>query len=56
MAMAGEVPLLTAETQWGTDDMNIWDAENFKEATADYETTEVFAYGLPAIVYECLFV
>lgn len=48
MAMAGEVPLLTAETQWGTDDMNIWDAENFKEATAGYETTEVFAYGLPA--------
>lgn len=48
MAMAGEVPLLTAETQWGTDDMNIWDAENFKAATADYETTEVFAYGLPA--------
>ncbi len=48
MAMAGEVPLLTAETQWGTDDMNIWDAENFKEATAGYETTEVFAYGLPS--------
>lgn len=48
MAMAGEVPILTAETQWGTDDMNIWDAENFKEATADYETTEVFAFGLPA--------
>ncbi len=48
MAMAGEVPLLTAETQWGTDDMNIWDAENFKEVTADYETTEVFAFGLPA--------
>ena len=56
MAMAGEVPLLTAETQWGvwdTDEngdplMNIWDEENFKNATADYETTEVFAYGLPA--------
>jgi len=48
MAMAGEVPLLTAETQWGTDEMNIWDAENFKEVTADYETTEVFAFGLPA--------
>lgn len=48
MAMAGEVPLLTAETQWGTDDMNIWDAENFKEATAGYETTEVFAFGLPS--------
>ncbi len=48
MAMAGEVPILTAETQWGTDEMNIWDAENFKEVTADYETTEVFAFGLPA--------
>lgn len=48
MAMAGEVPILTAETQWGTDEMNIWDAENFKEATADYETTEVFAFGLPS--------
>lgn len=56
MAMAGEVPLLTAETQWGiwdTDEngdplMNIWDTENFKNATKDYETTEVFAFGLPA--------
>lgn len=48
MAMAGKVPLLTAETQWGTDDMNIWDAESFKAATAGYETTEVFAFGLPA--------
>ena len=56
MAMAGEVPILTAETQWGvwdTDEegnplMNIWDEENFKNATKDYETTEVFAFGLPA--------
>ena len=48
MAMAGVVHILTAETQWGTDEMNIWDAENFKEATADYETTEVFAFGLPS--------
>ena len=56
MAMAGEVPLLTAETQWGVWEedengeplMNIWDEENFKNATADYETTEVFAFGLPA--------
>ncbi|MBQ7943689.1 MAG: extracellular solute-binding protein [Lachnospiraceae bacterium] len=48
MAMGGEVPLLTAETQWGTDEMNIWDAESFNAATADYETTQVFAYGLPA--------
>ncbi|MBR2403709.1 MAG: extracellular solute-binding protein [Lachnospiraceae bacterium] len=56
MAMAGEVPLLTAETQWGiwdTDEngdplMNIWDAENFANATEGYETTEVFAFGLPS--------
>ena len=27
---------------------HVWDAEAFKEATAGYETTEVFAYGLPA--------
>lgn len=47
-AMAGEVPLLTAETQWGTDDMNIWDAESFNAATEGMETTEVFAFGLPA--------
>ncbi|MBO5303326.1 MAG: extracellular solute-binding protein [Lachnospiraceae bacterium] len=48
MAMGGEVPILTAETQWGTDDLNVWDSEAFKAATADYERTEVFAYGLPA--------
>ncbi len=48
MAMGGEVPLLTAETQWGTDELNIWDSESFKTTTADYETTQVFAYGLPA--------
>ncbi len=47
-AMQGPVPLLTADTQWGTDDMNIWDAESFAAATADTETVEVFAYGLPA--------
>ena len=47
-AMAGEVPLLTAETQWGTDDMNIWDAESFNAATEGMETTQVFAFGLPA--------
>ncbi len=55
-AMAGPVPLLTAETQWGIWDedengdplMNIWDAENFAKATEGYETTEVFAFGLPA--------
>lgn len=47
-AMAGEVPILTAETQWGTDDMNIWDADSFNEATKDLDKTEVFAFGLPA--------
>lgn len=47
-AMQGPVPFLTAETQWGTDDMNIWDPESFKEATEGSETVEVFAYGLPA--------
>ncbi len=47
-AMKGPVPLLTAETQWGTDDMNIWDAEAFAAATEGKETVEVFAYGLPA--------
>lgn len=47
-AMSGPVPVLTAETQWGTDDMNIWDAESFNAATEGAETTEVFAFGLPA--------
>lgn len=47
-AMSGPVPLLTAETQWGTDDMDIWNEESFKEATEGMETTEVFAYGLPS--------
>lgn len=47
-AMAGEVPLLTAETQWGTDEMNIWDAESFNSATEGMETTQVFAFGLPS--------
>lgn len=47
-AMDGEVPILTAETQSGTDDMNIWDAESFDAATEGYDTTEVFAFGLPS--------
>lgn len=47
-AMSGPVPILTAETQWGTDDMNVWDAENFEQATEGMETTEVFAFGLPS--------
>lgn len=57
-AMAGEVPVLSAELQWGdwTEDeegnvgLNIWDEENFNENVSNYtdETTQVFAFGLPA--------
>ncbi len=47
-AMNGEVPVLTAETQWGTDEMDIWNEESFDEATEGYDTTEVFAFGLPS--------
>ncbi len=46
-AMGGPVPILTAATQWGTDDMNVWDAESFNAATEGMDTTEVFAFGLP---------
>lgn len=48
-AMAGEVPILTADIQSYTDDsVNVWDAESFAEATKDLDTTEVFAFGLPS--------
>lgn len=47
-AMSGPVPILTADTQWGTDDMNVWDADSFASATEGMETTEVFAFGLPS--------
>ena len=48
-AMAGEVPILTADIQnYADDSVNVWDAEQFAEATAGMETTEVFAFGLPA--------
>ncbi len=48
-AMSGEVPILTADIQnYADDSVNVWDADSFKEATADYETTTVFAFGLPA--------
>lgn len=58
-AMAGEVPILSAELQWGNwddadgdgnPDLNIWDADNFNENVANFsdEMTEVFAFGLPA--------
>ncbi|MBO5209373.1 MAG: extracellular solute-binding protein [Lachnospiraceae bacterium] len=48
-AMAGEVPILTAEVQsYADDSVNVWDAEQFAEATADMDTTTVFAFGLPS--------
>lgn len=48
-AMAGEVPILTAEVQsYADDSVNVWDAEQFAEATKDMATTEVFAFGLPS--------
>ncbi len=48
-AMSGEVPILTADIQnYADDSVNVWDADSFKEATADYETTTVFAFGLPS--------
>lgn len=48
-AMAGEVPILTADIQsYADDSVNVWDADEFAEATAGLDTTEVFAFGLPA--------
>ncbi|MGN0352634.1 MAG: ABC transporter substrate-binding protein [Roseburia sp.] len=48
-AMAGEVPILTADIQsYADDSVNVWDAESFEEATAGLEKTEVFAFGLPS--------
>lgn len=48
-AMAGEVPILTADIQnYADDSVNVWDAEQFAEATKDMEKTEVFAFGLPS--------
>ncbi len=48
-AMAGEVPILTADIQSYSDDsVNVWDSEQFAEATADMDKTEVFAFGLPS--------
>ena len=56
-SMAGEVPVLTEEVQWGTDDLNVWGgdseeaAEDFMEQAAALgfnETTEVMAFGLPS--------
>ncbi len=48
-AMAGEVPILSADIQnYADDSVNVWDATEFAEATADMDKTQVFAYGLPA--------
>lgn len=40
-AMAGEVPILTADT-------NVWDEEALAEASENAEKTQVFAFGLPS--------
>ena len=48
-AMAGEVPILTADIQnYADDSVNVWDAEQFEEATKDLDKTEVFSFGLPS--------
>ena len=48
-AMAGEVPILTADIQsYADDSVNVWDAEQFAESTADLDKTQVFAFGLPS--------
>jgi len=40
-AMAGEVPILTADT-------NVWDEEELAKASENAEKTQVFAFGLPS--------
>lgn len=48
-AMAGEVPILSADIQnYSDDSVNVWDADQFEESTKDMDKTSVFAYGLPA--------
>lgn len=48
-AMAGEVPILSADIQnYADDSVDVWNAEQFAEATADMDKTEVFAFGLPS--------
>ena len=51
-AMAGEIPILSADIQSGEDDsVNVWSADDpdaFEEATKDMDKTEVFAFGLPS--------
>ncbi|MCR5754637.1 MAG: extracellular solute-binding protein [Acetatifactor sp.] len=56
-SMAGEVPILSEETRWGTDDLAVWGGDS-EEAAEDFvaqaaalgftDTTEVMAFGLPA--------
>lgn len=48
-AMAGEVPILSADIQnYADDSVNVWDATQFEESTKDMDKTTVFAFGLPA--------
>lgn len=48
-AMAGEVPILTADIQsYADDSVDVWDADSFDEATEGLDKTQVFAFGLPA--------
>ncbi len=48
-AMAGEVPILTADIQnYADDSVNVWDATEFADATQGMEKTTVFAFGLPS--------
>ncbi|MBO5146324.1 MAG: carbohydrate ABC transporter substrate-binding protein [Lachnospiraceae bacterium] len=48
-AMAGEVPILSADIQnYADDSVNVWDPDQFAEATADMDKTSVFAFGLPS--------
>ncbi len=57
-AMAGEIPVLSAATQWGVwaetegeeNPLNIWDADNFNANKDEFANgyTEVFAFGLPS--------
>lgn len=48
-AMAGEVPILSADIQnYADDSVDVWNAESFAEATAGMDKTEVFAFGLPS--------
>ena len=48
-AMAGEVPILSADIQnYADDSVNVWDATQFEESTKDMDKTTVFSFGLPA--------